>query len=116
MSVNLAPSANSTNSPLTNRTAGLGNGVNVKKTLGIVYGVTGYSTTAQFLQIHDKATAASNAEVPLVTIPIAAGAAFNLDFGVYGLLCTNGIQVVNSITGPTLTIGAADTFMTIRYA
>jgi hypothetical protein len=116
MSVTLAPSANLANAPLNARTAALAAALSVKASFGTVYGVTGYSTTAQFLQIHDKATAAVNTDVPLLSIPIAAGAAFNIDLGVYGLLCTKGIQIANSTTGPTLTAGAADTFITARYA
>lgn len=116
MSVTLAPSANTANAPLNAKTAALAASLSVKPSLGTLYGVTGYSTTAQFLQVHDKATAAVNTDVPLVTIPIAANAAFNIDFGVYGLSCTKGIQIANSTTGATLTAGAADTFITARYA
>lgn len=115
MTTRLAPSADSSTAPANAQTAVLANALVVKATLGVVYGVTGYSTAAQFLQIHDKATAAVSTEVPLVAIPIAANAAFNIDFGVYGLLCTKGIQIANSTTGPTYTAGLANTFISARY-
>ncbi len=115
MTTNLAPSANPATSPMNARTAALANALVVKAGLGNLYGITGYSTTAQFLQVHDKATAAASTEVPLVSIPIAANAAFNIDFGVYGLFCSKGIQIANSSTGPTYTAGGANTFITARY-
>lgn len=116
MSVTLAPSANTSNAPLNAQTAALAASLAVKASLGTLYGITGYSTTAQFLQVHNKATAAVNTDVPLLVIPIAANAAFNIDLGVYGLNCTKGIQIANSTTGPTLTAGGSDTFITARYA
>lgn len=111
----LVPSSNSSTSPTTSHTKVLANALAVKASLGVLYGVSGYSTAAQFLQFHDKATAPSAAAVPLLSIPIAANTAFNVDMGVYGLFFALGIQIVNSTTGPTYTAGAADTYITARY-
>ena len=87
----------------------------VKASAGTVFGLSGYSTTAQFLQIHDAASLPADTAVPAVVIPITAGAEFSIDFGVYGRAFGTGIVVCVSTTGPTKTIGGADTWFDVRY-
>ena len=75
----------------------------------ILYGISGYNSgPAQFVQLHDKASAGVNAEVPVHNIAVAAAANFSIDFGVYGMSFANGLYVGNSSTAAALTAGAAD--------
>lgn len=115
MTEKIIPSADRTSAPDNASTTVLANALLVKATLGNLYGVAGYSTTAQFIQLHDKATAPTAGEVPRFTIPVAANAPYSIDFGVYGMFFANGIQIVNSTTGATYTAGAADTFIAARF-
>jgi hypothetical protein len=101
--------------PQTARTSALAASLVVKAAPGRLRSIVGYSTAAQFIQVHNAATLPADAVVPLMTIPIAANAAFTIDFGVTGLPCSTGIVVCNSSTGPTKTIGSADTFITAVY-
>lgn len=111
----LVPSSNSGTSTANASTAALANTLTVKTSLGVLYGVAGYSTTAQFLQLHDLAGAPGGGAVPKFSIPIVANAPFSIDFGVYGMFFANGIRIVNSTTGPTYTAGASDTFIAARF-
>lgn len=89
--------------------AALAAGKQVSVSPTILYGISGYNSgPAQFIQLHDKASAAVNAEVPAHSIAVAAAANFSIDFGVYGMNFINGLYATNSSTAPTLTIGAAD--------
>lgn len=115
MTTNLVPSSNQATSPANAATTALANALQVKIGLGVLYGVAGYSTAAQFLQIHDVSSAPSGGAAPRFAIPIAANAPFSIDFGVYGMFFPAGIRVVNSTTGPTYTAGAADCFIAVRY-
>lgn len=116
MTTNLVPSSNQATSPANAATAALANALQVKRGLGVLYGVTGYSTAAQFIQLHDLSAAPDAGAAPKFAIPIAANAPFSIDFGVYGMFFPTGIRVVNSTTGPTYTAGSADTFIADRYA
>lgn len=89
----------------------------VKATGGILYGLQGYNSkaSAQFIQIHDAASLPADAQVPVITITVAATSNFTLDFGVYGRKFTNGIVICNSSTGPTKTIGSADVWVDAQY-
>lgn len=110
------PSADLANSPQNIRTPVLTNALTVKTSgPAVVYGIGGYSTTSQFLQIFDSATAPVNGAVPDFSFPIAANAPFSVDFGMFGMFCGRGIRVAISTTGPTLTLGAADSFFAVRY-
>lgn len=101
--------------PTTAATTALAASLVVKASAGRLRSVVGYSTAAQFIQIHDAASLPADAAVPLVTIPIEADKPFSIDFGLTGLPCSTGIVVCNSTTGPTKTIGAANTWITAVY-
>jgi hypothetical protein len=75
----------------------------------------GYSTVTQFIQVYNTTSLPSNGVNPLIVIPITANAPWSIDFGVAGLPCTTGIVIGNSTTGPTKTIGAADTYISAVY-
>lgn len=80
----------------------------VRATAGKVYAIRGYTTTAaQWIQIHDAAALPANGTVPEdIKRPDAQG---NFEF-IYpqGKSFTTGLVVADSSTGPTLTVGAAD--------
>lgn len=95
-------------------TTALSTSLVVKAEAGRLRGIVGYSTTAQYIQVHDAVSLPADTSVPLVTIPITAGEPYSIDFGV-GLECATGIVISNSTTGPTKTIGAVDTWITAIY-
>lgn len=76
----------------------------------VLYGLTINNTNAaaQFVQIHDSASAAAEGAVPALCFKAPAADEQVLDFGVYGMAFTNGVYVCNSSTSATKTIGAAD--------
>ena len=79
-----------------------------------VYGISGYNSkaSAQFIQLHDATSLPSDTAVPVFTATVAASSNFSLAMTVKGLKFANGCVVCNSSTGPTLTIGGADLFIT----
>jgi len=87
----------------------------VKASAGTLYEVRGYSTVTQFLQIHNTTSLPADTAVPAVVIPITAGAHFAVSFGRRGRSFSTGITICNSSTGPTKTIGAADTWVDAQY-
>lgn len=62
------------------------------------------SGPAQFLQLHDKAGAVVNGDIPRFTVPLPALGFAEITDMTFG----NGIQVCNSTTFATATLGAAD--------
>lgn len=114
-SVKIVPSPDRANAPDNARTIAAANGLSVKAEGGVVYGIAGSAVTAQFLQIHDSATAPAGGAIPHFSIPIAAGAPFSVDFGAYGMLCPRGIQVAISSTQHTYTAGATDAAIYVRF-
>jgi hypothetical protein len=72
--------------------------------------MAGYNgnVATRYIQLHDATSLPANATVPAFSVPVAAGAAFDIDFGVYGRKFRTGIVIANSTTGPTLTAGSAD--------
>lgn len=89
----------------------------VKATKGTVFGVTGYNskTSAQFIQLHDATAVPADTAVPKVTFTVPASSNFTIDFGKYGRRFTTGIVICNSSTGPTKTLGSADTWWDVQY-
>jgi len=85
----------------------------VKASPGILHGVAGYTTTAQFIQVHDATSLPADTAVPELVIPVAADTFFNVPLPAH--LCGTGIVICNSTTGPTKTIGGADTWLTAYY-
>ena len=102
--------------PATNAsTTALAASLVVKASAGRLRGLSGYSTTAQFLQIHNTATLPADGQVPVVVIPIEANKPFSIDFGKDGRSFSTGITVCVSTTGPTKTIGSANTWIDAQY-
>lgn len=87
----------------------------VKASAGTLYGLAGYSTVAQFLHLYDATALPADGAVPKVVIPITAGTPFSIDFGVYGRTFATGIVAGISTTGPTKTVGAANTWIDAQY-
>jgi hypothetical protein len=89
----------------------------IKASPGVLYGLSGYNANAgtRYIQLFNSTTLPADTAVPVLTIPVATGASFNIDFGAYGMGFSVGIVVCNSSTGPTKTIGAADSWFTPRF-
>lgn len=83
-----------------------------KASAGTLFAVSIYNsaTFAQFYQLHDAASLPANTAVPKSIIRIPAQGTGGWDFGLRGRPFATGIVIANSSTGPTLTIGAADSF------
>lgn len=99
--------------PSISATTALATNLVVKASAGTLFQITGYSTTAQFLQVHDASSLPADTAVPEIVIPIAANEPFVL--ALPGHACGTGIVICNSTTGPTKNIGAADTWITAHY-
>jgi hypothetical protein len=87
----------------------------VKASAGTLYGFQGYADAAGFIQVHNKATAPVNPNVPIIVIPIAAGAAFSLDLGMRGRAFSTGIVFGFSSTGPTYTNGGSHLWVDAQF-
>lgn len=79
--------------------------------------VNGYNSkvAVQFIQIFDSATVPIDGAIPAIVLSVPAASGFFLDLNVYGRLFANGVTIVNSSTGPTKTIGAADTWIDVQF-
>lgn len=84
---------------------------------GVLYGVRGHNSaiTAQFILVHDTAALPANAAVPIDVITVPASSSFSIEYGTYGIPMNVGITISNSTTGPTQTLGAADTWIMARF-
>lgn len=89
----------------------------VKSTSGSLFNFNAYSSNAstQWLQLHDATALPANGAVPKFSINIPATSSIQRDWNIFGRSFSNGIVICNSTTGPTLTIGAADTFFDCQY-
>ena len=107
-----------TNSPIN---LGSANQAVLKASAGAVYKIYCYNKNAatRFFQIHNKATAPVNADVPVESFPIAANSALLIDiafFGASGRACSTGVSWAFSTTEATLTLGtAADQTSSVGY-
>lgn len=103
--------------PRNNNSLALANSLTVKSGAGVLFGFSGYSNkgSAQFIQVFDKQIAAVNGDVPVLIINVAATTDFSADFGTWGRWFTRGIQIANSSTAATLTLGSADTWFDVQY-
>jgi hypothetical protein len=98
-----------TNSP-TN--FGAANQAVLKASASAVYKIYCYNKNAstRFFQIHNKATAPVNTDVPIESFPVAANSALIIDstfFGSGGRTCSAGISWAFSSTEATLTLATA---------
>ncbi len=87
----------------------------VKASAGTLYGFQGYCDAAGFVQVHNKATAPTSSNVPVIVIPIASGAAFSLDLGTRGRAFSTGIVFGFSSTGPTYTDGGSHLWVDAQF-
>ncbi len=88
----------------------------VATTAGTVHHCFGYSTIAQYIQIHDAAALPANGTNCLVQVKTAADSWWSFDFGEGGMRFFNGFVVCNSTTSISKTLGAADCqFVTDYY-
>jgi hypothetical protein len=87
----------------------------VKASAGTLYGFQGYAAAAGFVQVHNKASAPTNGNVPIIVIPVASGAAFSLDLGMRGRAFSTGIAFGFSTTGPTWTDGGSNLWVDAQY-
>lgn len=87
----------------------------VKASAGTLYGFQGYCDAAGFVQVHNKATAPTSSNVPILVIPVASGAPFSLDLGVRGRAFSTGIAFGFSSTGPTYTDGGSHLWVDAQF-
>lgn len=88
----------------------------VKTGPGILYGFTVYNSNAaaQFILVFDAAAVPANGAIPAVVLTAATVANLGANW-IPGRAFQVGCVLVNSSTGPTLTIGAADCFWDAQY-
>lgn len=89
----------------------------IKASAGRLYGMSGFNskTTGQFYQLHNTTTLPADTAVPVLIWFVNGSSPWALDFGTYGRYFSTGITVCNSSTGPTKTIGAADSWFDSQY-
>lgn len=87
----------------------------VKGSAGTLYGFQGYSDAVGFVQVHNKATAPTAGNVPILVIPVTALGPFSLDLSMRGRAFSTGIAFGFSSTGPTYTNGGAHIWVDAQY-
>lgn len=91
----------------------------VKASPGVLLGLSGYNskTSTQFILIVDSGSPSVpiTGVIPVVVIAVSAASNFSYDPGPAGRAFSAGIWVVNSSTGPTVTVGSADCFFDAQY-
>jgi hypothetical protein len=87
----------------------------VKASAGTLYGFQGYCDAAGFVQVHNKASAPTSTNVPIIVIPVASGAPFSLDLGMRGRAFSTGIAFGFSSTGPTYTDGGSHLWVDAQF-
>ncbi len=93
------------------------NSLLIKSGPGKLFGVGGFNSSGsdQFIQVHDSATLPALGAKPKIIIYAKATANFSYDPGTHPRKFTKGMYMVNSSTGPTTTIGAADCWVDAQY-
>jgi hypothetical protein len=89
----------------------------VKSGKTTLFGLSGYSSNAgsQFIQAHDSSTVPANGAVPVLLVAVTATTNFSVAYVLPGRFFSRGCVLCNSTTGPTLTLGAADTWFDAQY-
>jgi hypothetical protein len=78
-------------------------------------GALNTNAAARWLQLFNAASVPADAAVPVLSIPMAAGAYVSRDFGAYGKLFPDGISWCTSSTAVTKTVGSADALVDATY-
>jgi len=113
----LLPSAVSANG-LTNSNSQNIPKVSVKSSAGRLYGGCFFSnrSTTQYILIFDSASQpAANTAPTLAPLPMSPGQTACLEFGVYGMVFSNGIYIANSTSATAYVNGTSDTWINVRY-
>ncbi len=87
----------------------------VKASAGTLWGFQGYCDAAGYVQVHNKASAPTSSNVPVIVIPIAAGAPFSLALGNAGRAFSTGIAFGFSSTGATYTDGGSHLWVDVQF-
>ena len=88
----------------------------VKASAGRLRLLTGYNSgPAQWIQLHDANVVPAETSVPALILRVPTAENFSYDPGELGRYFATGITVLNSTTGPTKTIGAADCWFNAEY-
>lgn len=95
-------------------TTALATNLVVKGSAGKLFGFAGYTTVAQFIQLHNTSSLPADTAVPVLVFPVEANKPFSIELP-RPHTCGTGIVVCNSTTGPTKTIGSANTWITAYY-
>lgn len=89
----------------------------IKASAGKLYvvTVTNDNGAARWIQFYNTTSVPADTAVPVISVKLAAGAAMQLSWGALGRYFSTGICWANSTTGPTKTIGSADTEIDVQY-
>lgn len=110
MSSGIRPNGEPTTAPTAVNPGALAASAVVSTKRGVLFAVryTNTNVAIRYLQVFDAAAVPADAAVPLISVPVAAGAYFDLTFGVHGRPFAVGCVVCHSSTAAAKTIGGAD--------
>jgi hypothetical protein len=102
--------------PLNKHSIAYASSIVVKKGPGVLYGFTVYSSnsSAQFIQVFDLEAVPADGAIPAFVATV--GATSNLGSNwIPGRAFQVGCVICNSSTGPTKTIGSADSWFDVQF-